>query len=384
MKEIGIYVHIPFCIQKCQYCDFLSGTKHLNRMEEYIEALLTEMKQYRILLKEYKVKSIFIGGGTPSILTSNQIARIMKGLEEVINGQIVENAEITIESNPGTLTKEKLIKYLEMGINRISIGVQSTFHDELKILGRIHTYEQFLEGYKQAREAGFQNINVDLMSGLPHQTLEKWEKTLSRIIALKPEHISAYSLIIEEGTNFYEKYKTEQGEKELPDEEVDRMMYQKTKEMLAAAGYERYEISNYAKPGYQSRHNSIYWTGTDYLGIGLGASSFIQKKRYRNEEKMECYLEMLKKNERIQFLEETLNRQAEIEEFIILGLRMMQGISKAEFQRRFGLNLEEEYGDVIKKLKNLSLLNETKKAISLTDAGINVSNEIFTMFMRDV
>lgn len=382
MKELAIYVHIPFCVQKCRYCDFLSGPRHLDKLDEYLDMLIIEISQYRELIKEYQVRSIFLGGGTPSILNEEQISRVMSVLWDVIGEQVMKDAEVTIESNPGTLTEEKLKTYRELGINRISMGLQSTFNDELKNLGRIHTYEEFLEGYRLARKAGFQNINIDLMSGLPNQSLEKWETTLARIIELNPEHISAYSLIIEEGTNFYEQYGTEEGEKALPDEELDRLMYQKTKELLSAAGYKRYEISNYAKPGYESRHNCSYWTGIDYLGVGLGASSLIQKNRYRNEENMECYLKTLVQNKVVRQMEETLDKQSEIEEYMILGLRMMKGVSKSEFFKRFGETMDMKYGEVLAQLKSLELITEEDDFVCLTEKGIDVSNEIFTMFME--
>lgn len=382
MKELAIYVHIPFCVQKCRYCDFLSGPRHLDKIDQYLDMLIIEISQYRELIKEYQVRSIFLGGGTPSILNENQIRRVMCALWDVIGEQVMKDAEVTIESNPGTLTEEKLKTYRELGINRISMGLQSTFNDELKNLGRIHTYEEFLEGYRLARKVGFQNINIDLMSGLPNQSLEKWETTLARIIELNPEHISAYSLIIEEGTKFYDQYGTEEGEKALPDEELDRLMYQKTKELLSAAGYERYEISNYAKPGYESRHNCSYWTGIDYLGVGLGASSLIQKNRYRNEENMECYLKTLVQNKVVRQMEETLDKQSEIEEYMILGLRMMKGVSKSEFFKRFGETMDMKYGEVLAQLKSLELITEEDDFVCLTEKGIDVSNEIFTMFME--
>lgn len=382
MKELAVYVHIPFCVQKCRYCDFLSGPRHLDKIDQYLDMLIIEISQYRELIKEYQVRSIFLGGGTPSILNENQIRRVMCALWDVIGEQVMKDVEVTIESNPGTLTEEKLKTYRELGINRISMGLQSTFNDELKNLGRIHTYEEFLEGYRLARKAGFQNINIDLMSGLPNQSLEKWETTLARIIELNPEHISAYSLIIEEGTKFYDQYGTEEGEKALPDEELDRLMYQKTKELLSAAGYERYEISNYAKPGYESRHNCSYWTGIDYLGVGLGASSLIQKNRYRNKENMECYLKTLVQNKVVRQLEETLDKQSEIEEYMILGLRMMKGVSKSEFFKRFGETMDMKYGEVLAQLKSLELITEKDDFVCLTEKGINVSNEIFTMFME--
>ncbi|SES83720.1 radical SAM family heme chaperone HemW [[Clostridium] polysaccharolyticum] len=383
MKELAIYVHIPFCARKCRYCDFLSGPEYLEQIDQYIDMMQKQMEQCRELVKEYRIRSIFLGGGTPSILTSSQITRVMAGLWELAGDRMMADGEVTIESNPGTLTEEKLKTYLDLKISRISMGLQSADNEELKNLGRIHTYEEFLEGYKLARKAGFNNINVDLMSGLPSQTLQKWETTLKKVISLRPEHISAYSLIVEEGTEFYKLYGSGKGKKELPEEGLDRLMYQKTKELLEQAGYYRYEISNYAKPGYESRHNITYWTGIDYLGIGLGASSLIQKKRYRNEEKMECYLEKLSRNKSVCNLEEALNWQSEMEEFMILGLRMMKGVSKSEFQKRFGVTMESKYESVLRKIKELGLMEEEKDLLWLTEKGIDVSNEVFTLFLSD-
>lgn len=381
MKELAIYVHLPFCVQKCLYCDFLSGPTHLSLIDEYIEKLTIEMQQHKELVRQYKIRSIFLGGGTPSILNVIQIEKVMNALYDIIGNPLLENAEITIESNPGTLTDEKLKKYLELGINRISMGLQSTHNDELKNLGRIHSYEDFLDGFQKARNAGFKNINVDLMSGLPEQTLEKYETTLNRMIALNPEHISAYSLIVEEGTKFYEKYGTEEGMKKLPDEDTDRLMYQRTKEILSQAGYQRYEISNYAKKGYESRHNISYWIGIDYIGFGLGASSYFQKKRYHNEENMKYYLQKLSQNENIMNLDEELTLREQMEEFMILGLRMIKGISKTEFEKRFQKDIRSVYGGTIQKLLQLNLLEENGDYLCLTEQGIDVSNEIFTMFL---
>ncbi len=381
MKELAIYVHLPFCVQKCLYCDFLSGPTHLSLIDEYIEKLTIEMQQHKEFVQKYKIRSIFLGGGTPSILNVMQIEKVMNALYDIIGNQLLENAEITIESNPGTLTDEKLKKYLELGINRISMGLQSTHNDELRNLGRIHSYEDFLDGFQKARNAGFKNINIDLMSGLPEQTLEKYETTLNRIIALNPEHISAYSLIVEEGTKFYEKYGTEEGMKKLPDEDTDRLMYQRTKEILSQAGYQRYEISNYAKEGYESRHNISYWIGIDYIGFGLGSSSYFQKKRYHNEENMKYYLQKLSQNENVMNLDEELTLQDQMEEFMILGLRMIKGISKTEFEERFQKDVLSVYGGSIQKLLQLNLLEENGDYLCLTEQGIDVSNEIFTMFL---
>lgn len=382
MKELALYVHIPFCVQKCLYCDFLSGPKNLDKIDIYIEALAKEMESHKKLIGTYQVRSIFVGGGTPSILNSEQITKVMQALYAAAKDVLLPTAEITIESNPGTLTKEKLETYRMLGINRISMGLQSTHNDELKALGRIHTYEEFLKGYALARKAGFDNINIDLMSGLPNQTPERFEETLNRIVALEPEHISAYSLIIEEGTRFYDLYATEKGSRLLPDEEQDRYMYHKTKEMLEGAGYHRYEISNYAKDGKESLHNLSYWTGIDYLGLGLGASSLIQNKRYRNEENMTYYIENLSEDKTVMNLEEVLSREDQMEEFMILGLRRTSGVSLTEFQKRFGEYLCDYYKKEIDYLTNLGMITIHDGFLFLTDKAIDVSNEVLTYFLR--
>lgn len=382
MKELALYVHVPFCVQKCLYCDFLSGPKNLDKIDCYIEALEKEIESQKELIGAYKVRSIFLGGGTPSILKPEQITKVMNALYGVAKEALLPNAEITIESNPGTLDKEKLETYRKLGINRISMGLQSTHNDELKALGRIHTYEEFLEGFALARKAGFDNINIDLMSGLPHQTPERYEETLKRVIALEPEHISAYSLIIEEGTRFYDLYATQKGAQLLPDEEQDRFMYHKTKELLDDAGYHRYEISNYARPGKESLHNKSYWTGIDYLGLGLGASSLIENKRYRNEENMTYYLSKVQQDQSVMNLEEVLSLEDRMEEFMILGLRLTKGISLARFQERFGHAVTNLYEDEIKRLTKLGMLNIENGYLSLTESGVDVSNEVLVHFLR--
>ncbi|MBR3771590.1 MAG: oxygen-independent coproporphyrinogen III oxidase [Clostridium sp.] len=382
MNELALYIHIPFCKQKCLYCDFLSGPSNLDKVDTYIEALSKEMHSHKELIAKYQVRSIFLGGGTPSILNTAQITKVMESIYSITKKVLLPTAEITIETNPGTLTKEKMETYQRLGINRISMGLQSTHNDELKALGRIHTYEEFLEGYQLARQAGFTNINIDLMSGLPHQTPERFETTLNRIIALSPEHISAYSLIIEEGTRFYELYGSEKGSKLLPNEEQDRYMYHKTKELLANAGYHRYEISNYAKPGKESIHNKSYWTGIDYLGLGLGSSSLIKNRRYRNEEKMTYYLTKLQTGQPIMNLEETLSIQDQIEEFMILGLRLTQGIRLCEFQTRFGKPIIDYYKQEIEYLTRLGMLTNQNGYLALTESAVDVSNEILTYFLH--
>lgn len=273
-EELSLYIHIPFCVRKCGYCDFLSAPADEKARDRYVQALLMEIERYRgTETADRKIKTLYIGGGTPSILSVNQLDCIMQKIKCTFN--FYDDIEASMEMNPGTASKEKCRALYQMGINRLSIGLQSTNDKELKTLGRIHSYEDFLNTYTWCREAGFQNINVDLMAALPYQTVESYTTGLRKIIRLAPEHISAYSLILEEGTPFYQKYNS--GCYPLPDEEQERLMYRETEQILAQAGYERYEISNYAKKGYACRHNLVYWQGGDYLGLGLGSSSYMDE-----------------------------------------------------------------------------------------------------------
>lgn len=370
-KELEIYIHIPFCVQKCAYCDFLSAPADAAVREQYIEALKEEICQQKSFGSEYKVLSIFIGGGTPSILEGSQIAGILK---EIRNYFAVEaEAEITIECNPGTLSEDKLSCYKKSGINRLSLGLQSADNQELKLLGRIHTYEEFLEGFSLARKLGFGNLNVDLMSALPGQTRDSWQETLRRVTALNPEHISAYSLIIEEGTPFYERYKPGGREEYLlPDEDMERQMYYDTGEILGAAGYERYEISNYAKPGFTCRHNLGYWERREYLGLGLGASSLIKGVRYHNHRKLSAYLKGDYTHEEVQ----KLTRQEEQEETMFLGLRKTEGVLLTE-------ELLEVYKGTLQRLQKKGLLLWEGGRVRLTDLGIDVSNYALAEFLQD-
>ena len=290
-KDLELYIHIPFCIKKCNYCDFLSFPSSAEDREEYIRCLVKEIEKTGIVLNDilnnkdtYQVRSIFIGGGTPSLLSGNQIKNIMQVVQKYF--LIKEEAEITMEANPGTLTKKNLSAYKDAGINRLSMGLQSADNSCLYLLGRIHTWEEFLKNYELARKAGFENINIDLMSGLPGQTMSIYKKTLEKVMALRPEHISAYSLILEEGTPFYE---SKEIHKKIPNEEADREMYQFTKEILAENGYDRYEISNYALKGKECIHNLGYWSGVPYIGFGLGASSYFEGTRFSNERNLEHY-----------------------------------------------------------------------------------------------
>lgn len=375
MKSLELYIHIPFCVKKCAYCDFLSGPSDEKSRENYIELLCDEIKASKGRVEAYEVSTIFFGGGTPSILRGDQIEKIMDEIRKAF--ELADDVEITVEMNPGTVTEEKLVAYKKAGINRLSIGLQSVHDEELRLLGRIHTFEEFLYSYELARKVGFKNINIDLISAIPGQTVESWEESLRTVIALKPEHISAYSLIIEEGTPFYEKYGGSAGENLLPTEDEEREIYWRTKKILKEAGYERYEISNYAKPGYECRHNVGYWERTPYLGFGIGAASLYEETRHANPSDLKVYSECLSEK----FRAERLSVEEQMEEFMFLGLRMMKGISKEKFAAEFRVDIEEVYGTQIEKLKSLELLEENGDRIYLTEKGIDVSNAVFVEFM---
>lgn len=384
-KKLGIYVHIPFCVQKCNYCDFLSGYAKPIERAHYISALKREIEAYykgvsegtevKFASQNYQVKSIFLGGGTPSILEGEQIQALVQKIKQSF---IVDaNAEITIECNPESVTEEKLRLYQKAGINRLSFGLQSVNNDELRCLGRIHNYEEFEKAYKTARELGFTNINIDLILAIPGQTLESWEQTLRKAAALGPEHISAYSLIIEENTPFYERLE----QLILPDEDIERRMYYRTEELLEQYGYERYEISNYCKKGYACVHNCIYWTTGEYLGIGVGAASYINGKRFKNTELMEEYQEYANTPVKLWREQTVLSQENKMEEFMFLGLRMNKGISKHEFQERFQCSLDSQYKQILEKLKRKGLIKEKADRIYLTGLGIDVSNYVFSEFL---
>ena len=371
-SPLEIYIHIPFCVKKCDYCDFLSGPSGSKEQTDYVQALLREIDAVREG-QGRSVSSIFIGGGTPSVLDERFIGEILDKIRE--NFQLRDDAEITIEVNPGTADSRKLMAYKEYGINRLSLGLQSPQNRELKILGRIHNYEQFLETYKEAREAGFDNINIDLMSAIPDQTYEGWIKNLRTVAELKPEHISAYSLIIEEGTPFAAR------KLNLPDEDTEYNMYEVTAQILKEYGFEQYEISNYAKKGRECRHNVGYWTRQDYLGFGLGAASLYGKERFANTADRNKYLQSSGSPELIREKEPLLTREDEMAEFMFLGLRMTKGIAKADFQRNFGCTVESVYGEVLKKYESMELLQEKDGRIFLSRKGIHVSNSVMAEFL---
>lgn len=394
--QLGIYVHIPFCVRKCNYCDFLSGPAEPKVRKRYVEQLIREIGCFPHP-ERYRVVSVFFGGGTPSLLEGEDIGRILEVLGQLFSevraarypgregvGQRKAPGrfapEITIECNPGTLTREKLEQYRKWGINRLSIGLQSTDNQELRLLGRIHTWEEFLENYQAARAAGFSNINIDLMSGLPGQSAASWRETLQKVLALNPEHISAYSLIVEEGTVFDRWYgQSEQRFPPLPSEEEERQMYYDTEKILGTAGLERYEISNYARPGCESIHNSGYWLRRAYAGFGLGASSQIGHMRYKNTDSMEEYLQGDVSKKEV----EELTRKDEIEETMFLGLRMMRGVDREEFFRKFQIPLEDVYQKQILRLEEQGLLEEKGTRLRLTSRGIDVSNRVLAEFLLD-
>ena len=373
-----LYLHMPFCVRKCAYCDFLSFPSGAETQRMYAKRLMKDIDVMGKRYGEIPVETIFIGGGTPSVPDSGLIVEIMEHVRHAFH--VADGAEISMEANPGTVTREKLTDYRKAGINRLSFGLQSANDRELKLLGRIHTWAEFLESFTLARECGFANLNIDLMSALPGQTCESWKETLSRVTDLDPEHISAYSLIIEEGTPFGERYGSEEGRKLLPDEDSEREMYHETKRFLKDCGYERYEISNYAKPGRECRHNIGYWTGVPYLGLGLGASSYLDGCRFTVNPDMKQYLE--EKPGMFADIEKLTKKDME-EEFFYVGLRMTAGVSLSEFERRFGISAKEVYPGLMGTFVKEKAARFEGDRFVLTDYGLDVSNYIMAQFLQD-
>jgi len=375
-KKLSLYIHIPFCRAKCSYCDFASYPQKEYIYDKYVLSLLEEIKTVSQQYKDYTVKTVFIGGGTPTVLSQKNLTDIMEKLKSCFN--IEENAEITIESNPKTIEYQKLLSLRQAGVNRLSIGLQAWQNKLLKKLGRIYTKEDFLESFALARKAGFDNINLDLMFTLPEQTLEQWEETLKETVSLNPEHISAYSLIIEDGTPFGDMYS--QGMLELPDEETDRKMYYKAIEILKENGYNQYEISNFAKKGFESRHNIVYWKKEEYIGLGLGAHSYIAQKRFHNTYDLEKYIHEAGKNCIVEDIEiNSIND--EYAEFMFLGLRLTEGISVKDFEERFNKSIYDIYSKQIEECVKYGLLYKNEDRIALTSRGIDVSNVVFEKFL---
>lgn len=386
-RALSVYIHIPFCIRKCLYCDFLSAPATDEMRARYLKCLSSEIERESHKYCAYKVRTVFVGGGTPSLLSGNEMKQLFECVK--LNYDVAEDAEITAEVNPGTVDLRKLEGYYEAGINRLSIGLQSADNKELQCLGRIHSYEEFLQTYENAVKSGFNNVNIDLMSAIPGQTVESYQKTLKAVLSLNPSptHISAYSLILEEGTPFGDN------PPELPDEEIDREMYKITDEMLKDSGYHRYEISNYAKEGYECIHNKVYWKRGDYVGFGIGAASLVDNVRFHNIADIEEYMGQLEKYKEISLSElhlkediQSLSVEEQMEEYMFLGLRLTEGISEKDFFETFQKSIHEVYPGLIAKLKKQGLIicepeDENGNRIKLSDFGLDVSNVVMAEFL---
>ena len=402
MRELSLYLHIPFCARKCRYCDFLSWPAAEREQREYLELLLLEIEKQSFFYKDYDVASVFVGGGTPSLLAADAINILFEKLNH--DFAIKKDCEITVEANPDSLTTEKLTAFSRAGVNRLSIGLQSTDDEELRRIGRLHDYQTFCRAYENARQTGFRNINIDLMASLPGQTFDSYRKTLERVLQLRPEHISAYSLMLEEGTWLYEHRK----ELLFPTEEEDRAFYELTGKMLAEYNYKRYEISNYALDGYACRHNQVYWTRGDYAGFGLGAASMVDNVRWSNPRSIPEYRDALLRpysastdfepaertgaglaaantdltaaRARLSGNVQYLSVQEQMEEFMFLGLRLTKGVSKQDFRETFGLPIEEVYGKAIEALRRDGLLL-ADDFVRLTPFGTDISNYVMEKFL---
>lgn len=376
MDKISLYIHIPFCAQKCLYCDFPSFARKDHLRKAYIEALNKEIISLREKHNNLEINTIFIGGGTPSVLESDELECLLK---EVAKLNMAKDIEYSMECNPGNLTEEKLEVMKKYGVNRISMGLQAKQDNLLKGLGRIHNYKTFKENFLLAKKVGFNNINVDLMFGLPNQRLNEWEETLREIISLEPAHISAYSLIIEEGTAFYNLY--ENDKLKLPTEEEERKMYHLAKKILEENGFNQYEISNYAKEGKECRHNLAYWNMDNWIGVGSAAASYINGKRIKNISSVEEYINSI--NEKGEAVEEIINnsKNDNMEEFMFMGLRKINGIDENEFKKRFSMNINDVYGEILNKYIDEGLLIRESGRIFLSEKGIEISNVIMADFL---
>ena len=377
-KELGIYIHIPFCKQKCYYCDFISYSNKCDEIPEYIRSLIKEIDEFDF--KNYKVTTIYFGGGTPSYIDSDYIKQILAKINEKIQ---YKNAEITIEVNPGTVTEKKLKDYIEAGINRISIGLQSTKNQLLKQIGRIHTYEEFLDTYNLAKKVGFKNINIDLMLGLPNQSIEDLKESLEKIVTLNPNHISVYSLIIEEGTPISKLL--EEGKIQLPEEDEERRMYWYVKNFLELNGYNHYEISNFSKKGEESKHNMNCWNQEEYVGFGVAAHSYINGVRYSNTEKIEKYIENIQRlhntKETIYEIHEKQTIKDKQKEYMLLGLRKIDGVSIAKFKEKFVENPIFLFRKELDILAKENLLEIDGDKIRLTSKGLDLANQVWEEFV---
>ena len=375
---LGLYIHIPFCVTKCKYCDFNSFKIDLNEKIKYLNYLGEEMKLYKEEIKNREIDSVFVGGGTPSILNENEINILFEKIKE--NYNIKSNAEITMECNPGTLTLNKLKVMKKSGVNRLSIGLQAVQNHHLKYIGRIHTFEEFEKNYHDAKQMGFDNINIDLMYALPNQSREDWMESLEKVVKLNPTHISAYSLILEENTELFKMY--ERDEFNLLDENTDIEMYEYTIDYLKSHGYNQYEISNYAKDNFECKHNVLYWKCEEYVGIGASASGYFNGIRYNNICELDNYEKMILEGEKPIEWEEKLSIKDEIEESIFLGLRMNEGIQISDFKEKYNFDFEKEYKNEIEKLSKMELIEIDNNLMKLTQKGREISNSVFVEFIK--
>lgn len=376
-KKLGIYIHIPFCARKCNYCDFLSAPETRETKERYLSLLDREMQLYKEIVSAREADTLFIGGGTPSFLETDLTDKLLCSVKKWILSENLK--EFTIECNPNSVTEEKLNLYKAAGVTRISLGMQSACDEELKKLGRLHSVKEFEKTYELVRKHGFERVNIDVMAAIPGQTIESYKHTLEYVVGLSPEHISSYSLIIEEGTPFYEKYR----ENPPVDEDTDRQMYDLTKEILGRHGYHRYEISNYAKEGQECIHNLKYWQGGDYLGLGLGAASCMEHERWSNVRGLTDYEDRICRGQKPVEQTEELGEEEQKAEFMFLGLRCMEGVSAERFEKKFHQSVEERYGKVLHKYENMGLMRLVNGNWQLTEQGIDVSNHIFADFLPE-
>ena len=376
---IGIYVHVPFCAQKCNYCDFNSyKIEEKNQKKDYLISIKKEMELYKEEFKNKEFTSVFLGGGTPSILTPEELTILMENIYSNFN--IKRDAEITMECNPGTLTLNKLKVMKKSGVNRLSIGLQAVQNHHLKYIGRIHTFEEFEKNYHDAKQMGFDNINIDLMYALPNQSREDWMESLEKVVKLNPTHISAYSLILEENTELFKMY--ERDEFNLLDENTDIEMYEYTIDYLKSHGYNQYEISNYAKDNFECKHNVLYWKCEEYVGIGASASGYFNGIRYNNICELDNYEKMILEGEKPIEWEEKLSIKDEIEESIFLGLRMNEGIQISDFKEKYNFDFEKEYKNEIEKLSKMELIEIDNNLMKLTQKGREISNSVFVEFIK--
>ncbi len=376
MNELSVYVHIPFCVSKCRYCDFLSFTSDEELRRDYVRALLKQLEGYESRRDGESVRTVYFGGGTPSVLETGLFEDIMEGIRAKFT--LTQGAEISMEINPATVDYMSLKRYRMAGANRISIGLQSADDAELKRLGRIHTFRDFLDTYDLVREAGFTNVNADLISSLPDQRAEGFRKSLKAVCDVNPEHISVYSLIVEEGTPFSEEYR--RGSLNLPDEEEDFRIYSLTREYLKERGYGRYEISNYARPGFECVHNRVYWNRGDYLGLGLGAASLIGNRRFSVTSDIDEYISS---GGNALSADACLSRKSEMEEFMFLGLRQTDGVRESDFRECFGKDIMEVYGRVIEEQEKDGFLARGEGSVFFTERGLDVSNILLARYLLD-